>query len=184
MPEHPLAGLARCAAILTVCLAWAALASPAPAADGRIAPTVGHYDVTPDKHTLLDQYLRSAEAARYLARFPDMVLVDVRPSRFVAAYATPPAAAGHVPFLVEATEGDAGAKSDEAPMKVNPGFVAAVEALVTAKGKARSATVMLICGSGLFSARAADLLAEAGFANVYSIIDGMEALNRGSAAPR
>lgn len=159
-------------------LAIVMTADPLVAADRRISPDVGHYDVTPDKHNLLDQYLKSEDAARYLARFPDMVLIDVRPARYVGPDSTPPQAAGHVPLLVERDDGavarDGGGEAPD--MRINPAFVGEVRRIVAGAGRDTRATVMLICGSGMFSARAADLLAEAGFPNVYSIIDGMKGL--------
>lgn len=169
----------RCALILMATLVLAQLSGSALAADDRIRPSVDHYDVTPEKHTLLDQYLKSEEAARYLARFPDMVLIDVRPRRFVGPEGTPVQAAGHVPFLVDQAEAAVTAPAVSSPrMTVNPAFAADVDALVRGKGRGKDATVMLICGSGMFSARAADLLAEAGYRNVYAIIDGMDGLTR------
>lgn len=148
-------------------------------ADDRIRPSVDHYDVTPEKHTLLDQYLKSEEAARYLARFPDMVLIDVRPRRFVGSEGSPAQAQGHVPFLIDQDTAEARTPAAAAPrMSINPAFAADVDALVRGTGRGKEATVMLICGSGMFSARAADLLAEAGYKNVYAIIDGMDGLKR------
>lgn len=170
-----------CVTIAAAMTLLAQISGPSLGADDRIRPSVDHYDVTPEKHTLLDQYLKSEEAARYLARFPDMVLIDVRPRRFVGPEGSPAQAAGHVPFLIEQSDAEARSPAPASPfMSVNPAFAAAVDALVRGKGRGKDATVMLICGSGMFSARAADLLAEAGYKNVYAIIDGMDGLKRQS----
>ena len=55
------------------------------------------------------------------------------------------------------------------PMKSNPDFVAQAK-----KFFKPSDTVLVMCRSGGRSAKAVDRLAEAGFKQVYNIIDGME----------
>lgn len=52
---------------------------------------------------------------------------------------------------------------------MNPGFVAEVKNFAKA-----SDTLLVMCRAGGRSAMAVNLLAEAGFTNVYNIIDGFE----------
>jgi rhodanese-related sulfurtransferase len=54
-------------------------------------------------------------------------------------------------------------------MEVNPNFVAEVQ-----QHFKKNQTLMLICRSGGRSAKATNLLAEAGFKNVYNVYDGFE----------
>ena len=56
----------------------------------------------------------------------------------------------------------------------NSDFVQEAVARLQAKGLTRSDPVILICRSGDRSARAADLLAGAGFTQVYSVVEGFE----------
>lgn len=159
----------------------AAGAAAALAEDPRIA--VGSVDaaVTDEKRTLLDLYLRMEQAAAYLADHPDMVLIDVRPGPIAGMAPSPKSAAGHVPILVErerARELPSDPDMPVAGMRLNPLFGEEVERLLRERGLGRDATIMLYCGIGIFSARAADLLAERGYKNVYSILDGAEAMRK------
>ncbi len=55
-----------------------------------------------------------------------------------------------------------------------PTFLNEVRRRLGAKGLGPNDAVVLICRSGDRSAAAANLLAEAGFKNVYSVVDGFE----------
>jgi rhodanese-related sulfurtransferase len=161
-------------------IAWALLLAVAGrvavAEDPRIVTSTGDAAVTDEKRTLLDLYLRMEQAAAYLTGHPDMVLIDVRPGPIAGMAPSPRLAAGHVPILVE-RERQSELPSDPdlpvAGMRLNPVFAEEVEQLLRARGLGRDATIMLYCGIGIFSARASDLLAERGYRNVYSILDGV-----------
>ena len=56
----------------------------------------------------------------------------------------------------------------------NSDFVSEADRRLKAKGLARNDRVILICRSGDRSARAADLLANAGYTRVYSVVEGFE----------
>jgi rhodanese-related sulfurtransferase len=59
-------------------------------------------------------------------------------------------------------------------LEPNPDFLNEVRRKLGAKGLGPNDAVVLICRSGDRSAAAANLLAEAGFKNVYSVVDGFE----------
>ena len=59
-------------------------------------------------------------------------------------------------------------------LEPNSDFAAEAEIRLKEKGLAKTDRVILICRSGDRSARAADLLANAGFKQVYSIVEGFE----------
>jgi rhodanese-related sulfurtransferase len=59
-------------------------------------------------------------------------------------------------------------------LESNPDFLPKVRRRLRAKGLTPSDTIVLICRSGDCSAAAANLLTEADFKNVYSVIDGFE----------
>src|ERR1700730_16560203 len=56
----------------------------------------------------------------------------------------------------------------------NSNFVSEVRRRLSAKGLGSDSAIVLICRSGDRSAAAANLLAEAGLSNVYSVVDGFE----------
>jgi rhodanese-related sulfurtransferase len=59
-------------------------------------------------------------------------------------------------------------------LEPNPGFITEVRRRLEAKGLGPDDTVVLMCRSGDRSAAASNLLAEAGFKSVYSVVDGYE----------
>ena len=56
----------------------------------------------------------------------------------------------------------------------NPKFVSDVQDYVSAMGGSRDTEIILICRSGSRSTAAANLLAQAGFTRVWSVVDGFE----------
>ena len=56
----------------------------------------------------------------------------------------------------------------------NKNFVADIEARLKQKGLTKDDTVILMCRSGKRSAKGVDMLAAAGFTNVYSVVDSFE----------
>lgn len=154
--------------MVLVYLVTAGLPALAPAADVRITDTIDPMDVKPEKQTLLQLYVRAADAVGYLRWHRDMLLVDVRPSSEVQRGGVAAPTAASIPFLIEAPDA-------ASAMTINAGFEAEIRTLAAARGlEPRSATLLLICSYGILSSRAADLLAEAGFANVYTVIDGFD----------
>lgn len=124
-------------------------------------------EVPPDKQTVPGLYLTAPEAyARWKADPERVKILDVRtPEEYV--FVGHPTMAWNVPFSFMAYEWDADKRS--AAMKPNASFVEQVKQVV------RPDDVLLVtCRSGQRSAPAVDALAEAGFENVYSIIDGVE----------
>ena len=78
-----------------------------------------------------------------------------------------PAMAWNVPLKFLAYEWDAEKK--KSVMKLNSDFVVQVKEIVKPTD-----TILVTCRSGQRSGPAVNLLAEAGFKNVYSVIDGVE----------
>ena len=149
--------LATFFAVLTVSV----VAGQAP--DGPPAPT------TPpkEKQTRLGLYLTAREAFEKWKAEPDKVtIIDVRTTEEYV-FVGHPEMAWNIPVTIQTWEWDPARK--HFAMKPNSDFVAQVKELFPP-----DRTLLLLCRSGGRSARAADLLAEAGFRNVYSITDGME----------
>ena len=147
-------------------------------------------DLSPARRTLLDLYMTSKQAARALREHKDLLLVDVRQPEVTAASGVPSVEAVRVPLLVpvapvgaavatvpsgHAPSADGG--EGAAPVwRLNPDLVGAIEAAVRRRGGDRSSPVMVICVPGIHSGRAVDLLADAGFTRVYSVVDGFEGI--------
>ena len=75
--------------------------------------------------------------------------------------------AWNIPFVLQTYQWDASKR--KLPMKPNPDFVSQVKEVAQPTD-----TILVMCRSGGRSALAVNQLAEAGFRNVYNIIDGME----------
>ena len=95
-----------------------------------------------------------------------MKILDVRtPEEYI--FVGHPAGAWLVPLLLQTHQWDAAKK--RLAMKPNPDFIAQVREIA-----APGDTLLVICRSGGRSARAVNLLAEAGYKNAYTVTDGME----------
>ena len=132
-----------------------------------LAGSVDPKDVPENKRTTLGLYATPAEAyAAWEAAPDDVTILDVRsPEEFMLV--GHPTMAWNVPVKVQTLEWNA--EGEYFAMKPNPGFVDAVKEILDP-----SDTVYVLCRSGGRSARAVDLLAEAGFTNAWSIVEGME----------
>ena len=119
------------------------------------------------KRTVLGLYLTSAEAYEKWKADPDNVtIVDVRsPEEYV--FVGHPKMAWNIPSKLVAWESDG--NQPRLTMKPNPRFVAEMK-----KRFKPEDTVLVICRSGVRSAAAVNLLAEAGFKAAYNIFDGVE----------
>lgn len=131
--------------------------------------------VPESKHTRSHQYLTSEEAYAVLQSEGQQILfLDVRTRAEVSVLGMPTVADANVPYM----------KIDEPmtwnddwgnfKMTRNPEFLDGVKQRLVQKGLTQGDKVFLMCRSGSRSAYAADLLTEAGFTNVYSVVDGFE----------
>ena len=145
-----------------------AITSPASAATpGQSASPATSTQVPAEKQTTLGLYVTAREAYDQWQAAPDKVtILDVRT---IEEYMW----VGHtsmawlVPVVAVDYTWDAGKK--QFPLKPLPDFVARVQKVAKPDD-----TLMVMCRSGGRGAMAVNLLAEAGFKNVYNITDGME----------
>lgn len=150
--------IARSTRTILLLLLAAAFAVPAPAA----AP-----DLPKEKRTALGLYATAAEAYEMWKAGPAKVKVlDVRTTEEYI-FIGHPAMAWNVPFAVQSYEWDGERK--HFAMKPNPDFVAQIKAIAAPED-----TILVLCRSGGRSARAVNLLAEAGYKHAYTVTDGME----------
>jgi rhodanese-related sulfurtransferase len=148
--------------LLAVLGSGGARASAAEAA----APSVAQ-DVAAGKQTTLGLYVTSREAYEKWKAAPDKVtVIDVRtPEEYL--FIGHADMAWNIPFAAQLYQWDAEKK--QFPMQPLPDFVARVEKIAKPDD-----LLLVMCRSGTRSAMAVNLLAKAGFTNVYNITDGME----------
>ena len=119
------------------------------------------------KETVLGLYLTAKEAYEKWKADPDKVkIIDVRtPEEYL--FVGHPTMAWKIPVAAQIYEWDSEKK--KYPMKPLADFVSRCSEVAKPDD-----TLLLMCRSGGRSAIAVNLLAEAGFKNVYQILDGME----------
>lgn len=127
------------------------------------------------KRTKLGQYLSSQEAAKFMSQNASKALfLDVRTPAEVAFLGMPAQADANVPYMKEPDFAAWDNAKSTLKLELNPDFLPEVRKRLAAKGLKADDAIVLICRSGDRSAAAANLLAEAGFKNVYSVVDGYE----------
>jgi rhodanese-related sulfurtransferase len=135
-----------------------------------IAPAhagLGEAEVPEGKRTGLGLYATAADAFQAWEAAPDdVVILDVRtPEEFM--FVGHPEMAIHVPMFMQTLNwNERRGGFDMAP---NPQFIDTVKEILDPDGQ-----VFVICRSGGRSAMAVDMLAEAGFKDAWTVVDGME----------
>ncbi|HEY5720531.1 MAG TPA: rhodanese-like domain-containing protein [Gammaproteobacteria bacterium] len=111
------------------------------------------------------KHLNPKQAAQVLHDNPRAVLVDIR-STMEFLFVGHPKGALHIPWM------------DEPEWTVNPDFVRRVRELMLGgaicDGAEGCAPIILICRSGKRSIEAGNKLLEAGFREVYNVLEGFE----------
>ena len=148
--------------LVVLAAAWSA-----GAAAGEQAAQASSRQVPAGKETVPGLSLTAKEAYDKWKAEPEKVkILDVRtPEEYL--FVGHPAMAWNIPLLVQTYQWDAGKRT--LPMKPNPDFISRVNEVFKPTD-----TILVICRSGGRSAQAVNQLAEIGFRNVYSIVDGME----------
>ncbi len=131
--------------------------------------------VPANKRSSSGHHLTAVEAAEMKSRLGDKVLmIDIR-TRAEAMYV---GMASVVDFLVPVLDfpefWEWSEQGNEYIQQANPNFVKDIEARLAARGLSKSDPVILICRSGVRSNAASGLLAEMGFKQAYTVIDGFE----------
>lgn len=129
----------------------------------------------PDKkRTSLGLYLTAEEAGEFLASREDALLIDIRTRAEVTFVGIAEEADKNIPYMVMDEFWDFDEDKGAYKMVVNSGFAGDVAELVSERGFSKDSAIILMCRSGSRSARAADLLEQLGYNNVYSVVDGFE----------
>lgn len=132
-------------------------------------------EIPESKKTRLGLYMTALEASEAAAADRGKVLfIDVRTPGEVMFVGAADATDANVPFVDLAIPTTWDAKNNRLLLVRNEAFVAKVEARLDAKRLGKSDRVIVMCRSGDRSAKAVDTLADAGFTNVWTVIDGFE----------
>ncbi len=127
------------------------------------------------KRTKLGQYLSSQEAAKFMNQNASKALfLDVRTPAEVTFLGMPVQADANVPYMKDPDFPAWDSAKGTFKLELNPDFLPEVRRRLASKGLKPEDPIVLICRSGDRSAAAANLLAQAGFKSVYSVVDGYE----------
>ena len=140
-----------------------------------IANTLSEKDVPEKKRTKAGLYLNAKGAYTALEQEAEKIIfLDIRTRGEIAYTGMPTVADANVPFKFTSKKFHWNDKKNNFKMTPNPGFVATVIERVQQKGLSKNDKVFVMCRSGGRSAKAADALTDAGFTQVFSVIDGFE----------
>lgn len=127
------------------------------------------------KQTPQGLYLTATEAYDFIqTNSKDVVFIDVRTRAEVDFLGMPTLADANIPYMLSGDWGEWDDKKKTFKLAPNSSFLPSVEKLLAARGLDKESKIVVMCRSGSRSAKAANLLAEAGYNNVYSITDGFE----------
>ena len=126
------------------------------------------------KQNKLGLYMTTQQAYQHTMDHMDKTLfLDIRTPAELNYLGAAAVMDAHVPFVFMDTTGWDD-KKHRYQRADNKNFVADVEAQLKKKGLSKDDTVILMCRSGKRSATAVNNLADAGFTNAYSVVDGYE----------
>jgi len=136
-------------------------------AAGQEPTSQSYMQVPTRKQTTLGLYVTAKQAyARWQEAPEPVTILDVRTPE-ESIFVGHPDMAWNIPFAVQSYEWNPSRKYFA--RKLDPAVVTQVKESFTADD-----TLLVMCRSGDRAAVAINLLAEAGFVNVYNVIDGME----------
>ena len=143
------------------------------AAAAIIATSATATDLPEAKRTKAGLYVTAAEAGDML-NDPSVVFIDVRSRAEVSFLGLPSRVNVHIPYMVMPMVAMYDSDAKGYGLELNPDFPMDFKSYAASRGLSEDTKIILICRSGSRSARAADLLNEMGYKNVYSIVDGFE----------
>ena len=127
------------------------------------------------KQSKLGLYLSAPEAFKMKTEGGDKVpLIDIRTRGEFLFLGTTSVTDMNIPYMEVDDPPSWDKKNNRYSMSPNSDFLAAVSDLIQRKHLTQTDPLILICRSGDRSSRAADLLMQAGFTKVYSVVDGFE----------
>jgi rhodanese-related sulfurtransferase len=119
-------------------------------------------------------YFTPDEAKAYITKNPGNTLfIDVRDPAELHTVGMPASADANVPFLLLDTS-TWDSNRQKFGMKPNTEFSAEIKMRLDEKSLNENDTIVLICGSGVRSARAVNALHEMGYKQLYSVVTGFK----------
>jgi len=122
---------------------------------------------------LSGQYLTAVEAADML-RDRAVLLIDVRSQAELMFVGVADRVTINIPYMTAPIMGGYNAEKASYSLELNPDFRNDLIDFAASRELDFDTTIVLICRSGSRSAKAADVLFQMGYTNVYSVIDGFE----------
>lgn len=162
-----------CVLLLAAIVASPAI-EPAAAQDPRIAVTVDQGLLPPGRRVAGGLHLTAREAHRAVSTLPGIVLIDVRTHEETLFNGVAEPMHRHIPYLIADLDHSYDAEQGRYKLETNPYFPRSVDELLAELKLDRGATIIVYCSVGERSARAANLLLQSGFKNVYSMVEGFE----------
>lgn len=136
---------------------------------------VSFADIAKKKQTPQGLYLTAVEAYDFVQKnSKDVLFLDVRTRAEVDFLGMPTVADANIPYMLADDWGQWDEKKSTFKLSPNSGFLPAVEKQLAKKGLTKESKIVVMCRSGSRSAKAAKLLGEAGYKNVYTVVDGFE----------
>ena len=130
-------------------------------------------DLPKSKQTKLGLYVTAEEAAK-MKESQDALFIDIRSRAEVAFLGLPTAVDIHMPYMVMPMMASFNMDKGAYDLEINPDFLSVFKAYAAENRVSLDSPIILMCRSGSRSARAADLLADIGYTQVYSLVDGYE----------
>jgi len=127
-----------------------------------------------DKQTKLGLYMTAKQAYDYMMDDKNKALfLDIRTPGELNYLGAASVMDFHVPmYYMDRSQWDD--KKHRYVRAKNENFIADIADRLQRKGLAKDDTVILMCRSGKRSAKAVDMLADAGYTKVYTVVDGYE----------
>lgn len=127
------------------------------------------------KRTDLALYLSALQAWDVKQkRGADVLLVDVRTRAEAQYVGLPEGIDMHIPYMENSSFFEWDDTRRQYKVEPNPQFAQSINALLAASANGKDTMLVLICRSGDRSAKAVNLLAQLGYSQVYSVLDGFE----------
>lgn len=129
------------------------------------AARAGAEPLPPEKQTRLGLYLTATETAAFLEARPEAVMIDVRTPGEIDQTGLAEGTDALIPLsLPDRVRGAV----------ANPDFLPGLAAFARDRELDRDSPIVVICRSGNRSAHTANILAQLGFTQVYTVTDGYE----------
>ena len=131
--------------------------------------------VPASKQTTAGRYLDAREAYALKQKLgAKAFFVDVRTRYEVSYVGMPTVADANIPYVEHPDDAPWDDKAGRFKLEVNSDFGHELVRRMAAKGLGKGDVVIVMCRSGDRSARAATLLTQLGYSNVFSVVDGFE----------